>query len=70
MDAGGEVHAADESLTVRFQVRPAAEHGDGEFQVKARRRPTGTELFDRGYEVIEYPHIRRQHIYEPTAAPR
>jgi hypothetical protein len=27
----------------------------------------GAQLFDRGFEVIEYAHIRRQHIYEPAA---
>jgi len=27
----------------------------------------GGETYDRGYQVIEYPHIRRQHIYDAAA---
>jgi LmbE family N-acetylglucosaminyl deacetylase len=58
---------ADESLTVRFQVRPAATTPTGEFHVKAVVESAGggaNQMFDRGYEVIEYPHIRRQHFYD------
>ena len=35
----------------------------GEFHVKADRRRLNGQDFARGYQVIEYPHIRRQHIY-------
>jgi LmbE family N-acetylglucosaminyl deacetylase len=52
----------DESQTVRFQVRPASGAAVGEYHVKAVVTAGGRE-FRRGYQVIEYPHIRRQHIY-------
>jgi len=53
----------DESLTVRFQVKPAPGTAPGEFHVRAIAS-AGAQTFDRGYEVIEYPHIRRYHIYD------
>ena len=51
-----------ETQTVRFQVRPAAGTAAGEYHVKAVVTEGGAS-FSRGYQVIEYPHIRRQHIY-------
>jgi LmbE family N-acetylglucosaminyl deacetylase len=54
---------SDESRTVRFQVKPAATAMVGEYHVKATVT-SGGQTFDRGYEVIEYPHIRRAHIYD------
>ena len=57
----------DESRTVRFDVRPAATAMNGEFHVRAIASSNG-QTFDRGYEVIEYPHIRRYHIYDSAAA--
>jgi LmbE family N-acetylglucosaminyl deacetylase len=54
---------ADESLTVRFSVKPAAGTPLGTYHVKAVAS-AGGQRFDRGYEVIEYPHIRRYHIYD------
>jgi LmbE family N-acetylglucosaminyl deacetylase len=56
---------SDESQTVRFQVKPAAGAGAGEFHVKAIVSAAG-RTFDRGFQVIEYPHIRRYHIYDPA----
>ena len=53
----------DESLTVRFQVKPAPGTAPGEFHVRAVAS-AGGQTFDRGYEAIEYPHIRRYHIYD------
>ena len=53
----------DESLTVRFQMKPAPNTPPGEFHVRAVAS-AGGQTFDRGYQVIEYPHIRRQHIYD------
>jgi hypothetical protein len=53
----------DESLTVRFQIKPAPNTPPGEFHVRAVAS-AGGQTFDRGYQVIEYPHIRRQHIYD------
>jgi LmbE family N-acetylglucosaminyl deacetylase len=52
----------DESQTVRFDVRPPANVATGEYHVKAIFSENGAD-FTRGYQVIEYPHIRRQHIY-------
>ena len=57
----------DESQTVRFQIRPAPDTAPGEFHVRALVT-AGQQTFDRGFEVIEYPHIRRQHIYEAANA--
>lgn len=61
----------DEMQTVRFDLKPAAGAAQGEYQVKAIAVPEGatganpSEL-SRGFQVIEYPHIRRQHIYRPA----
>lgn len=52
----------DEEQTVRFAVRPSAGAAAGEYHVKARVSADG-KTFERGYEVIEYPHIYRRHIY-------
>jgi LmbE family N-acetylglucosaminyl deacetylase len=57
----------DESLTVRFQFRPGANTANGEFQVRAVAS-VADQGFDRGYQAIEYPHIRRQHIYDRAAS--
>jgi hypothetical protein len=56
---------ADESQTVRFQVKPLAGTAPGEYHVRAVAE-SGGRSFDRGYQVIEYPHIRRYHIYDPA----
>jgi len=53
----------DESRTVRFAVRAAAGARPGDYHVKAIVT-YGDANYDRGYQVIEYPHIRRAHIYE------
>jgi len=53
---------SDESQTVRFQVKPSPTADVGEFHIKAIATAAGGK-FDRGYEVIEYPHITRAHIY-------
>jgi LmbE family N-acetylglucosaminyl deacetylase len=55
----------DESRTVRFQLRPPTAAGPGDHHVKATAA-LGASTFDRGFQVVEYPHIRRQHIYEPA----
>jgi LmbE family N-acetylglucosaminyl deacetylase len=51
-----------EAQTVRFQVRPAPDAAIGEYRIRASAS-AGALRFGRGYQVIEYPHIRRQHIY-------
>jgi LmbE family N-acetylglucosaminyl deacetylase len=53
----------DESQTVRFAVTPAPATAAGAYHVRAVVTSAG-RTFDRGYQVIEYPHIRRQHIYD------
>jgi NPCBM-associated, NEW3 domain of alpha-galactosidase len=58
---------ADESRTVRFDVKPAPTAMNGEFHIRAIATSNG-QTFDRGFEVIEYPHIRRYHIYDSAAA--
>ena len=55
----------DEAQTVRFTVKPGARTAPGEYHVKAVAS-SGGQTFDRGYEVIEYPHIHRQHFYDPA----
>ena len=53
----------DESQTLRFLVKPPLGTKTGEYRVRALVKQGGT-TYDRGYQVIEYPHIRRQHIYD------
>jgi hypothetical protein len=53
----------DESQTIRFAVRPAPNAAAGEYRLAAAVTADG-QTYSRGYQVIEYPHIRRQHIYE------
>jgi LmbE family N-acetylglucosaminyl deacetylase len=55
-----------EARTVRFQVRPAAASDPGEYRIGAEAM-SGSQTFNRGYQVVEYPHIRRQHIYHEAA---
>jgi LmbE family N-acetylglucosaminyl deacetylase len=57
----------DESLTLRFDVRPAPGTATGAYRLKAVAS-SGGATFERGYEVIEYPHIKRYHIYDDAAA--
>ena len=54
----------DESRTVRFDVS-AGGAAAGEYAVGAVVERAG-ERFDRGYQVIEYPHIERRHIGRPA----
>jgi hypothetical protein len=58
---------ADESRTVRFQITPAPNAATGEFRVRAIAQ-SGAQTFDRGFDIIEYSHIRRQHIYATATA--
>jgi LmbE family N-acetylglucosaminyl deacetylase len=54
---------SDESRTVRFMVKPSPNTVNGEYTVRAIATADGKE-FKRGYEVVEYPHIKRYHIYD------
>ena len=58
---------SDESQTVRFTLKPGSSVGAGEFHVKAIVSAEG-KSYSRGFEVIEYPHIRRYHIYDEAEA--
>jgi LmbE family N-acetylglucosaminyl deacetylase len=58
---------SDESQTVRFMLKPGPSVGAGEFHVKAVVS-SGGRSYDRGFQVIEYPHIRRYHIYDAADA--
>jgi LmbE family N-acetylglucosaminyl deacetylase len=58
---------SDESQTVRFSVKPSSSVGAGEFHVKAIVSADG-KSYRRGFEVIEYPHIKRYHIYDDADA--
>ena len=44
-------------------MKPAPGAATGEYRIAATAS-IGDNGFDRGYQVIEYPHIRRQHIYQ------
>jgi hypothetical protein len=55
----------DAAETVRFRVKPAPGAKPGQYEVRAVVR-AGSESFDQGYQVIEYPHIRRYHLVLPA----
>ncbi|HEY3382940.1 MAG TPA: PIG-L family deacetylase [Vicinamibacterales bacterium] len=55
----------DASETVRFSVSPPADAAPGQYKVRAIVR-AGGEMFDQGYQVIEYPHINRRHRVIPA----
>jgi LmbE family N-acetylglucosaminyl deacetylase len=56
----------DESQTVRFQLRGPRSATIGEYTVGARAT-AGQATYNRGFQVIEYPHTTRQHIFRPAA---
>jgi LmbE family N-acetylglucosaminyl deacetylase len=58
---------SDESQTVRFSVKPSSSVMAGEFHVKAIVS-ANNQSYARGFEVIEYPHIKRYHIYNDADA--
>ncbi len=51
----------DEAKTVRFLVRPPGGVAAGEYRIGATVASEG-ETFDRGYQVVEYPHIGHRHL--------
>ena len=57
-----------EAQTVRFQVRPNLTAAPGQHLVAARVTSGAGAEYRRGYQVIEYPHITRQHIYRDAVA--
>jgi hypothetical protein len=57
----------DEAVTVKFTLSAPAAITAGEFAAKAV--VTGNRATsDLGYEVVEYPHIRRRHVVQPAVA--
>jgi hypothetical protein len=58
----------DEETTVRFTVSPGAHPKVGESMVTATMTAAGGATSNLGYQVIEYPHIHRQHYIEPASA--
>jgi hypothetical protein len=57
----------DESRTVRFQVKAPASAPPGDYAIRATAT-IGATAFSRGFQAIEYPHTRRQHIYREAAS--
>jgi len=56
-----EFSREDVAQTVRFTVRPAPGVPAGEYRIGAMVTSDGA-TFDRGYQVVEYPHIGRRHL--------
>ena len=56
-----EFSREDEAQTVRFAVRSPGGVAAGEYRIGATVESEG-ETFDRGYQVVEYPHIGRRHL--------
>jgi LmbE family N-acetylglucosaminyl deacetylase len=57
----------DEAATVRFTVRPPQALTPGESTITATVTGTDGIASDRGYQVVEYPHVRRQHVLRAAA---
>jgi len=51
----------DEARVVRFAITPPAGTTAGRYDVKAIASRDG-QTFEKGYEVVEYPHITRRHL--------
>jgi LmbE family N-acetylglucosaminyl deacetylase len=56
----------DEAHTVRFTIAPAGPVTPGQFSITAAARAGGAS-FNRGFQVVEYPHIQRRHIFDTAA---
>ena len=57
----------DEARQVRFAITPPAGVEPGRYDVRAVAT-RDKQSFDKGYEAIEYPHIRRRHLVSDAAA--
>jgi LmbE family N-acetylglucosaminyl deacetylase len=55
----------DESQTVRFTLRPNAKTSLGQYAIKSVATADG-QSFDTGFQVVEYPHIRRRQLELPA----
>ena len=56
----------DESQTVRFVLRPAAKTPLGQYTVKSVAS-AGGQNFETGFQLVEYPHIRRRQLEMPAS---
>jgi LmbE family N-acetylglucosaminyl deacetylase len=56
-----EFSREDVAQTVRFTVRPDPGVAAGEYRIGALVTSDG-KIFDKGYQVVEYPHIGRRHL--------
>jgi LmbE family N-acetylglucosaminyl deacetylase len=58
---------SDEARTIEFSVQPEATLVGGSYPVAAKVLGGG-QTFTRGFDTIEYPHTRRQHIFSTATA--
>lgn len=60
----------DESATVEFRVQapPGVRDGEHALTATAASAGPGASSSQSGFQVIEYPHVRRRHIERPAAA--
>lgn len=57
---------AGEASTVRFSVTPPESLAEGEQTITAVVS-AGGRRWTKGFDVVEYPHVRRRHIYAPSS---
>jgi hypothetical protein len=57
----------DDARTIEFNVQPPATLVAGSYPVAAKV-VAGGQTFTRGFETIEYPHTRREHIFSTATA--
>jgi LmbE family N-acetylglucosaminyl deacetylase len=57
----------DEQVTLTFTLQPPASVAPGESIVRAAVTGEHGVTSDLGYQVVEYPHVRRQHVVRPAA---
>jgi LmbE family N-acetylglucosaminyl deacetylase len=56
----------DEEVTVTFSITPVAGASPGEYRAESTVTGSGGVSSSAGYEIVEYPHIRRRHVVEPA----
>ena len=56
----------NEDATVKFTITPPAGTKPGEYAVGAEVTAGPDVSSSTGYQVVEYPHIRRRHVVEPA----
>ncbi len=56
----------NESATIKFVVTPPASAKPGEYAVGAEVKGSGDVSSGAGYEIVEYPHVRRRHVVQPA----